>query len=77
MDSWSSWVLVRLRGDDMLSQLEEFERAQRFRLNDEYLAVDREIQIGFSGWIESGGEAGAMRVMPSLWPTGTGVGDNV
>ena len=39
-DNWSSWVLVRLRGD-MLSQFEEFERMQRFRFKDEDFAVDR------------------------------------
>lgn len=75
MESWSSWILVRLRGDGIISQLYKFEQAQRFRLKDGYFEADREIEVGFSCRIESGGDAGAMRVPMSPWPTDAGVGN--
>lgn len=65
IDNWSSWVLVRLRGDGMASQWYESEHAKYFRFTLRALKV--RTWDAFLDRIEGGGDAGAMQAVFSMW----------
>lgn len=59
-DCWSSWVLLRLRGDGMLWHLDGLELAPHFRFRYKDLDADGGVRGDVFGGIESGGDAGLM-----------------